>query len=208
MAIEVFAELACPFTHFALRRIVERRAQQDRTVPLLRIRPWPLELVNGRALDPRHVAEEVRAMRAQVSPDLFAGFDDRAFPSTSMAGFRVAEAAYAVDVGLGERVSLALRDALFEQGRDIGDAAVLADVASAHGVALPGPALDDAVHRSYAEGRRRGVVGSPHFFVGGTSGFCPLLDISRDDEGEFHLHLDEVAANRLLDEWLASEADR
>jgi predicted DsbA family dithiol-disulfide isomerase len=206
MTIEVFAELACPFTHFALRRIVDRRTERGLTAPRLRIRPWPLELVNGRPLDADHVADEVRAMRAQVSPDLFRGFDVGSFPSTSMAGFRLVVAAEAVDADVGERVGLALRDALFEQGQDIGDPGVLAALAAAHGVQVPGPELDEEVRRAYAEGQRRGVVGSPHVFVGGTSAFCPLLDIRKDDDGELRVTLDEDAANELLDHWFASDA--
>lgn len=203
MTIEVFAELACPFTHLALRRIVERRRDDGRTTPLLRIRPWPLEVVNGTPLDPGHVAKEIDALRAQVSPDLFTGFDVSAFPGTSMPGFRLAEAAYAVDDATGERVSLALRDALFEEGRDIAAPAVVAEIAAANGVAVPPVDLDDAIQRAYEQGRERGVQGSPHFFVGDSSGFCPLLDIRKDDHGEFHVSLDEPAVNDLLDHWFA-----
>jgi predicted DsbA family dithiol-disulfide isomerase len=205
VTIEVFAELACPFTHLGLRRIVERRTAQGRTRPRLRVRPWPLELVNGQPLDPPHVAAEVRAMRTQVAPDLFVGFDETAFPSSSMGGFRLVEAAYALDLDLGERVGLALRDALFEEGRDIGDPAVLAGVGAAHGVEVPGRELDDEVRAAYEEGQRRGVQGSPHFFVADTSAFCPLLDIRRDDAGDFHLRLDEDAAGVLLDGWFAMD---
>jgi predicted DsbA family dithiol-disulfide isomerase len=204
VAIEVFAELACPFTHVALRRIVGRRGQDGRSTPVLRIRPWPLEWVNGVPLDPEHVAAEVRALRAQVSPDLFAGFDVRAFPPTSLPGFRLAEAAYSVDLETGERVSLALRSALFEAGRDIADAAVLAEIAEAHGVDVPADGFESQVGRAFAEGKERGVQGSPHFFVDGTSAFCPLLDIRRDDEGELHITLDPVAVDTLLDQWFAA----
>jgi predicted DsbA family dithiol-disulfide isomerase len=205
MAIEVFAELACPFTHFALRQIVDRRTERGLTTPPLRIRPWPLELVNGQPLDARHVATEVRAMRQQVSPDLFQGFDVGAFPSSSMGGFRLAAAADSVEVGLGVRVGLALRDALFEQGLDIGDPDVLAAIAATHGLDVAGPELDEAVRRSYAEGQRRDVVGSPHFFVDDTSAFCPLLDIRKDDAGELRITFHEVAATELVDRWLAGE---
>lgn len=201
MVIEVFAELACPFTHVALRRVVERRLDLGRSRPRLRVRPWPLELVNGQPLDPEHVANEVRALREQISPDLFTGFDVGSFPSTSMPGFRLVEAAYAADEGTGERVSLALRDALFEEGRDIADADVLAAIAATHSVDVPGEEVDDEVRRSLAEGQRRGVEGSPHFFVAGSSAFCPLLDIQKDDGGDFHLALDEAAVNELLDGW-------
>ena len=202
MTIEVFAELMCPFTHLSLRRIVARRAERGQTAPLLRVRPWPLEVVNGRPLDPHHVGREVRALRSQISPDLFGGFDPATFPSTSMPGLRLVEAAYGRDAVTGEAVSLALRNALFEQGEDIAETAVLARVASDHGVTVPGEDLDARVCAAYEDGRRRGVQGSPHFFVAGESVFCPMLDIRTDDEGEFHLALDEQAVRATLDRWL------
>ncbi|MDZ7676629.1 MAG: DsbA family protein [Acidimicrobiales bacterium] len=204
MIIEVFAELACPFTHLALRRIVQRRRDDGLSEPHLRIRPWPLELVNGEALDPHDVGKEISALRAQISPDLYAGFDEATFPSTSMPGFRLVEAAYAVGEVTGERVSLELRWALFEEGRDISDPEVLGDVARAHDLALPGEDLDAEVERLYAEGKERGVEGSPHFFVDDYSAFCPLLDIQKDDAGDFHLTLDEAAVDDLLDGWFAA----
>jgi predicted DsbA family dithiol-disulfide isomerase len=205
VAIEVFAELACPFTHLALRRIVERRREEGRSTPVLRIRPWPLEWVNGAPLDAAHVGAEVRALRAQVTPDLFEGFDAGVFPATSLPGFRLVEAAYSVDQGTGERLSLALRGALFEDGRDIAEAAVLAEIAAAHGVGVPDETAEREVRRAFTEGRERGVQGSPHFFVGGSSAFCPLLDIRRDNVGELHITLDPIAVDELLDQWFASE---
>jgi hypothetical protein len=36
------------------------------------------------------------------------------------------------------------------------------------------------VRADWHEGRRRGVLGSPHFFCGGTDVFCPTLDITKD----------------------------
>jgi predicted DsbA family dithiol-disulfide isomerase len=203
MVIEVYAELACPFTHLALRRIVQRRADVGRSEPRLRVRPWPLELVNGQPLDPGHVEKEVRALQEQISPDLFKGFTTETMPHTSMPGFRLVEAAHAVDERIGERVSLALRDALFEEGRNVADADVLAAIAATYGIDVPGDELDDVVCRAYAEGEQRGVEGSPHFFVGGASAFCPLLDIQKDDAGDFHLTLEEPAVNELLDRWFA-----
>ncbi len=61
------------------------------------------------------------------------------------------------------------------------------------------------VEQALAEGEARGVEGSPHFFVAGRSVFCPMLDIQRDDEGEFHLSLDEAAVTAQLDRWLTAE---
>jgi predicted DsbA family dithiol-disulfide isomerase len=204
MAIEVFAELTCPFTHLALRRIVARRADQGRAAPPLRVRPWPLELVNGEPADPQLVDKEVRALRTQIAPDLFVGFHPAALPSSSMPGFRLVEAAYARDVETGEWVSLALRDALFELGRDVGDPEVLAGIAAVHGLDVPGPELDGQVRAAHAEGERRGVQGSPHFFVAGGSQFCPLLAIEEDGEGDLHLSVDEPAAGAVIDRWFAA----
>ena len=108
-------------------------------------------------------------------------------------------AAYDVDEATGERVALAVRDALFEHGRDIADRAVLAEIAEAHGVALPEPGHHEAVVAEWEAGQAAGVVGSPHFLVGGDGFFCPGLDIRHDDDG-FHIERDVAAFGAFLDE--------
>ena len=40
---------------------------------------------------------------------------------------------------------------------------------------------EDQIRADWAEGRRRGVIGSPHFFVDDDGFFCPALNISRVD---------------------------
>ncbi|HET7490092.1 MAG TPA: DsbA family protein [Acidimicrobiales bacterium] len=182
--LEVFADVRCPFTHSGVRRLLERRREAGADV-VLRFRAWPLELVNGEPLDPALVAEEVDAIRDQVRGDLFAGFDPGRFPATSLPALALADAAYGVDVATGEGVSLALRDACFEQGRDIADAEVLRQIAGAHGVGGP---IDDqhGVVRDWKEGQERGVEGSPYYFVGEAGFFCPALHIEKVD-GRFRL---------------------
>ncbi len=177
--IEVFADILCPFTHVGLRRLVERRAAAGRTAPILRVRAWPLELVNGEPLDGYFVGEEIVALREHVAPDLFGGFDTARFPSTSLPALTLAAAAYHRDAHLGERVSLALRDALFEEGADIGNLDVLAEIAAAHGLDAPESVDRDAITADLDEGRRRGVQGSPHFFLSSEGFFCPSLEITR-----------------------------
>jgi hypothetical protein len=49
------------------------------------------------------------------------------------------------------------------------------------------------------------VVGSPHFFVDDTSAFCPLLDIGKDDDGDFRITFDAAAATEQVDRWFADE---
>jgi 2-hydroxychromene-2-carboxylate isomerase len=198
--IEVFADVCCPFTHVGLRRIVQRRADLGAVERLrLRVHAWPLEVVNGSPLDAAVIDEEVDAIRDQVAPDLFSGFDASQFPSTSVPAMALADAAYAVDLATGEAVSLALRDALFEHGRNIADPDVLADVARAHALAPPSPEPDTAaVLADWEAGRARGVIGSPHFFGARGDVFCPSLNIRRVD-GHLVIDADPQAIDAFLD---------
>lgn len=186
--VEVFADVLCPFTHVGLHTLIDRRAERGATEPVLRIRAWPLELINGAPLDPHHIGAEIRALRTSVRPDLFAGFSEEAFPRTSMAAFALSAAAQRTgDPVLAEAVGMALRDAVFEHGVDIGQPAALRSIAERFGVEPLDPEdADAAVRTDWAEGRERGVVGSPHFFTDdGGDWFCPGLAISRDDVGNF-----------------------
>ena len=114
----------------------------------------------------------------QVAPDLFAGFDGARFPASSLPALALAAHAYRRGAQLGERVSLALRHALFEEGRDISAPEVLADIAQVHGLERPTAEDRAAVLADWEAGRRRGVQGSPHYFVGDESFFCPALEIT------------------------------
>jgi len=195
--IEVFADVCCPFTHVGLRRLVERRDALGRTGVALRVRAWPLELVNGKPLERDLIAHEIDALRTQVSPDLFTRFDPAAFPSSSLPALGLAAAAYRLGDAVGEQVSLALRAALFEEGRDIADPDVLADIAAAVGVPRPLVATDDDVRADWREGQQRGVIGSPHFFAGGQGWFCPALRITNHD-GHFEISADPEAFERFV----------
>ena len=188
-SIIVYADLLCPFTHAGLHTLLDRRAMLGVTVPQLDIRAWPLELVNGQPLDAHHVAAEIVGMRATVCPDLFEGFSVVAFPSTAMVAYSLTVAAAATrDISLIEAVGMALRDAVFEEGLDIADGNVIADLARGFGLDPTDRVTTEAAVRSdWAQGKRQGVVGSPHFFVGAENYFCPGLDISRDEHGVFHI---------------------
>lgn len=167
--------------------MIDRRAERGLDEPNLRIRAWPLELINGKPLDPDHIDAEITALRGSVRPDLFKGFSVETFPKTSMAAFALAAAAARTgDAVLSESVGMALRDAVFEQGLDIGRPEVVAVIAAGFGLApFDADATEAAVRVDWDEGRGRGVVGSPHFFTGEASWFCPGLAISRDDVGNF-----------------------
>ncbi len=203
MTIEVFADTACPFAHVGLRTVVRRRDQLGRHDVAVRVRAWPLELVNGRALDPLSTVEHADALRAQVAPELFARVDVGSFPSSSLPSLALEAAAYRTGERTGEAVSLALRRALFEEGCDISRPEVLADIGRAHGVGVVGPEDDAAVRHDWHDGERRGVKGSPHFFCGASQVFCPSLHITRDGDGKLHLHRDTEALDGFLAECFA-----
>jgi 2-hydroxychromene-2-carboxylate isomerase len=193
--VEVFADVSCPFTHVGLQRLVEQRRQLRRDDVVLRVRAWPLELVNGAPLAGSFVGEEVDVLREVVAPDLFKGFDPMRFPGTTVPALALAASAYRRGDRFGEGVSLALRTALFEEGRDIGDPAELAAIAGSFGVEPPTPDAERRVHDDWHEGERRGVLGSPHFFVGDRAFFCPTLKITRvDRELRVDVDGDAVAA--------------
>lgn len=193
----MFADVCCPFTHVGLRRLVARRRDLGRDDVVLRIRAWPLELVNGEPLDPDFVAEEIDALRGGVAPDLFTRFDPGAFPTTSLPALALACDANRRDDATGERVGLALRAALFEEGRNIAAPTELARIAATEGLEVPGPGADQAVLDDLAEGRERGVIGSPHFFADDEGFFCPALEIDRVD-GHLRIREDEATFARFL----------
>jgi len=180
--VEVFADIVCPFTHVGLRRLSEQR--HARHVRLtLRVRAWPLEWINGTPLAPELLTREIQALRAQVAPDLFAEFDPTLFPLTSIPAFGLTAAAYNLDDATGAAVSLAIRDALFEHGRDISDQDVLREIGRRFGIEpLDLASAASAVRVDWERGKARAVQGSPHFFVGDRNWFCPSLDITRNGE--------------------------
>lgn len=197
--IDVFADVMCPFTHVGLLRFVERRQGSGRPDLRLHVHAWPLEVINGKPLDPGHVADEVDLLRGDAAPDLFAGFDRAAFPTTSLPAFALAAVAYERDVATGEQVSLDLRDALFERGLDIGRTDVIESVAERHGLTVDVGAGAEVASASLEEGRARGVVGSPHFFTGHGAFFCPSLDVHRDEGGHLVVHRDPEGFERFLE---------
>lgn len=199
MVIEVFADIWCPFAHVGLRAVVAERARLGHTDIPLHVRAWPLELVNGRPLVAGDTAHHVADLREQVAPDLFAGFNVSTFPHSTIEALGLVARAYRRNATTGEAVSLALRDALFERGLDISACGVLASIAADHDVTYSVHDGVDDVLADWAEGRERGVQGSPHFFCRDDEAFCPVLDVERDEHG--HLVVQRTAAmlNRFLD---------
>jgi predicted DsbA family dithiol-disulfide isomerase len=197
--VEVFADVTCPFAHVGLRRFVAERDARGRDDIALRVRAWPLELVNGHAETGDEVAHTVQALRATVAPELFRGFDPDVFPSTSLPALAMEAELYAADLAAGERFSMLVRTALFEDGSDISAPTTLADLAarSPHGTG------DAQVLADWNEGKARDVKGSPHFFVEGARFFCPSMKVEGDGE-QLEIEFDEEGFSAFLDHCLTT----
>lgn len=202
--IEVFADVVCPFAHVGLRRWVDRRDELGRTDVRLRVRAWPLELINGAPMDPEAVAGKAEDLRTQVAPNLFGGFTPAAFPGSSLPALALTHAAYRHSLEAGERTALRLRQLTFDEGVDVSKPEVIDQVIDELDLPIPDISDDDSVTKDWDEGRQRGVVGSPHFFTpDGGAVFCPTLDIRRVDGdgaagGHLAVHFDESAFAHLI----------
>jgi predicted DsbA family dithiol-disulfide isomerase len=200
--LEVFADVACPFTHVGVRRLVAAREERGRTAPVLRFRSWPLEVVNDAPLDGTALVKSIEALRAGVAPDLFEGFHPDRFPASTIGALAAEQVAWRQSPEEGERVALDLRSALFEEGLDVGDVDVVASILARHQMPAPRAQDEDAVLADHEEGRRRGVEGSPHFFTPAGDFFCPSLDI-RHPGGGLEVGFDAGRFERFVDSVLA-----
>lgn len=100
---------------------------------------------------------------------------------------------------IGEAVSFALRDALFERGLDISSPVVLEEISVAFGLDAVDLTDPGTVRYEWGIGQNRGVKGSPHFFCGNNDAFCPTLDIERDEMGHLTLNRRSELLTTFLD---------
>jgi predicted DsbA family dithiol-disulfide isomerase len=194
-AVIVYADIVCPFAYIGLTRLLQRRDELGRPDVHLQIRSWPLEIVNGKPVDGAFIGEEIDEIKPQVAQDLFAGFKVSAFPASTLPGLAVTASAYDIDDATGESVAMELRRLVFEHGVNIDDHSVIEAVAARHGMTSLGTV--DAVMAEYQAGKARHVVGSPHFFIGDKSMFCPTLNIKRVD-GVLQVEMDVEAFQALV----------
>jgi 2-hydroxychromene-2-carboxylate isomerase len=196
--LTVFADVSCPFAHVGLRRFVDERAARGLDEPVLSIRAWPLELVNATPMTGESLVGKIAALRERIAPGRFAGFDPSHFPTTTLPALAGEVAARRKNARTGESFSLAIRDALFERGADVGDGEVVNKMLSEFDVPPIRPEDADEVLAAYEEGKALGVKGSPQFFVDGAGFFCPSLDIEHDENG-YDISFDEQGFTSFID---------
>lgn len=186
VTVDVISDVICPWCYVGKRRLEKAIALSGRQDVRVRWRPFQLNprmptggvdrkeyrtakfgsWERSLALD----AQVAEAGRAEGIP--FAHHKMLRTPNTLDAHrlIRLADAD-----GVQDAVVEAVFRAYFTEGRDIGDRAVLLDVAAAAGLdrgraetLLAGEADVEAVLREEAEAQRRGVTGVPCFVINGT----------------------------------------
>ena len=185
--VEVFADVSCPFAHVGLRRFVEQRAL------VLTGRPRPSS--------PR-VAARARQWLSARSPNrprhMSRSFATKSHPISSPAStldrspnrhsrrwdWRPPHIGSAIASGNGS----AWRYAMLSSKPAATSATRRYSERSRPNRESSVPTSDavDAVIADWEEGKRRGVRGSPEFFVKGRGYFCPTLDITRVG-GQLHI---------------------
>lgn len=196
--IEVFADIWCPFAYVGLRMIRDYRNKVGATDTAIIVRSWPLELINDAPMDPAKAKRNCDALRDQVAPDSFAYVNVENFPTSTLDALTLIARVYKVDTALGEKAAFRVREALFEEGRNISDRSVLDDLAQELGITDYYDPTHAAVRADWEEGKRRGVVGSPHFFHGAVGTFCPSLQMTREPSTGLTIHADTSRMQEFL----------
>lgn len=195
--LEVFADISCPFTHVGLAKVAEEVDKLDIAVEIV-VRSWPLEWVNGEIFAPDVMRAKVDAIGNHLGSHYFAGFDEQTWPTTTIGALNLAAEAYEVSNAKGLEVNLRLRSELFEHGRNVGDLGFLTELAVELGLPTPQPEASAAVETDYEDGKRRGVRGSPEFWIDGQVFFCPSLQIGHDERGLLTAEFDPAGIDDLL----------
>lgn len=185
LAIEVVHDLVCPWCFLGLRRLLRAlRRRPDLQADII-WRPFLLNPDMPRVGMPRadyvvrKFGGEERARRLYASISEIGRAEGVAFrfdrirrTPSSVDAHRLVR--WAVGYGRGAETVEALFGAHFTDGRDIGDAHVLAAVAQSCGLDagealrfLHGEAETDAVHAENLRAHRLGINGVPCFVIGG-----------------------------------------
>ena len=174
--IVVWSDIACPWATAAMHNLHAARARLglEGTVTFDH-RAFPLELLNSRPTPKAIIDAEVPVVGALAVDFGFAigTCDPAAYPSTVLLALEAVQAAKEQSLAASDRLDLALRRAMFAQGRHVGMRHVVLDVAAkvpeVDAVALEA-ALDDGRGRRAVIDQWRAVPdaniqGSPHLFL-------------------------------------------
>jgi predicted DsbA family dithiol-disulfide isomerase len=184
LAIDVVSDVVCPWCFVGKRRLDQavadaglplavswRPYQLDPTIPPEgKSRREYMQAKFGSADKIRHIHERLEGVGAEVGIPF--AFDRIAVSPNTLDAHRLIR--WAGETGADAAVVEALFQAYFVDGRNIGDAAVLADIAAANGMdrdevaARLASGMDrDAVRQEIDSAQRIGVTGVPTFILAG-----------------------------------------
>jgi len=201
--ITVYSDYVCPFCY--LGRASLDRYQSGREEPLeIDWRPFDLRSQQRRAdgtidhsvddgKDDEYFEEAKNGVRRlqekyDVAMDLEIATDIDSLPAQIVSYALKGSEEYETWLAFDEAVF----DALWQDGRDIGDAAVLADIAESAGIdpdrvdeALADEARREAVHEQFQRAQQQGVTGVPTFAYDGYAarGAVPPEQLARLVDG-------------------------
>ncbi|GAB2930706.1 DsbA family oxidoreductase [Nonomuraea fastidiosa] len=197
MKVEIFSDVACPWCyigHTRFDKAAERFRAKGGTIEVT-MRPFQLDpnaTAEGQPLIPmmerkfgpqaKQMVERVKGVGAEEGLDL--RFEDAMSVSTFEAHRLIS---VATKQGRGEEMADRLFRAYFTEGRNVADAAVLAELAAEVGVTDTGEGADE-VREQLARAHALGISGVPLFLFEGkyaVSGAQP--------EDAFAAAIDEVA---------------
>lgn len=141
-----YGDLNCPFCYALEERLVRREADVHIEWRLVEHAPsLPATLDACTTDDQAELDQELEALRTRA-PDV--SISRPPFRPQSGPAIRAVLAVQAIEAAAADRFRLALYRGLWRQGRNIADAAVIADIAAACGVYEP---LNGAPYRAAAE---------------------------------------------------------
>jgi predicted DsbA family dithiol-disulfide isomerase len=184
LSIAVYSDVVCPWCHLGKKRLEEGLRLAGVTGAEITYLPYELN-----PHMPQEGMERTAYLDAKFGPGKRPAMEERlteagredgvAFnwaamtksPNTRKAHILIA---LATGAGTGPALKGALMTAYFEEGRDIGDSAVLMDIGARHGLErmemeaafLDGP-LNAEIERREREAQRIGVQGVPFFIING-----------------------------------------
>ncbi|HVC44693.1 MAG TPA: DsbA family oxidoreductase [Candidatus Binataceae bacterium] len=177
LKLVMYSDFICPFCYVGFAVVRKLKAEFDLELDWrgFQIHPeWPAEGMpaaewhNGMdAATRRAVWERIGAMGAA------AGLSLKAPAILTNSRLALEAAQFAIEAGAGEAFEERVFRAYFSEGRNIGSAAVLGDLAAEVGlkpddltVAFESNRYHDRLHENTHEAHERGVSGVPTFYVG------------------------------------------
>lgn len=179
LCIDVVADVVCPWCYIGWRRLKAAMAQRPHIAFILRWRPYQLDpsipeqgldrkaYMAAKFIDPERRAAMTGVLKAEALSDgITLNFEAITVSPNTNAAQRLI--LWAAQAGAQDACADAVMRAYFEEGRDIGDPVVLADIGEA--VGLPTPQVLEAfagerdkasLTRDAAASREAGVTGVP-----------------------------------------------